>query len=169
MNILNRPRLDPESIVFEGQQVRWSDGPRGQTVTLLLNPADTGEVNPFKSYPSGTEHGQRWQVVCVPIGDDESTPSPPETPSEVKERKPFHTLPRSQQAGILCADWRFGEWLSKRFKTPVKDDAAAAAVVRSYCEIKSRADLDSNTYAADGWDRLVTQYQIDTGQLAEPR
>jgi hypothetical protein len=71
-------------------------------------------------------------------------------------------MSRPQQAGILCSDPRFQGWVLDQPEGP--EDPAA--FVRWFCNVRSRADLDTVPTA---FDDLVTTYRRDTGQMAEKR
>lgn len=86
-----------------------------------------------------------------------------ERPALPKPKKHWDEMPRSQQAGILCADERFQKWAAS-------DDAEEAAkALRRQCGVSSRSELDTNPDAAGRFDMAVTQYRIDTGQMAAVR
>lgn len=48
----------------------------------------------------------------------------------------------AQRAGILCATPSFHKWLTEERGLSVQSEAEAAAYVREYCGVSSRADLD---------------------------
>lgn len=102
--------------------------------------------------------GKLYMAVLAPVQDN-GEPEP-------KERKPFGSLPRAQQAGMLCQDERFAKWLIGTHGMPGDNPEQ---IVRDHCLVKSRADLDKGELAAAAWDRLVAAYRRDTGQLAEQR
>lgn len=74
--------------------------------------------------------------------------------------KRFEDMPRPQQAGILCNDRAFMEWMG------AGDTNMAAAILRQRLGVQSRADLKTDTEAAQKWDALVIQFRQDTGQMA---
>lgn len=102
-----------------------------------------------------------------------ATPADPRTGQQRdeagKSRRPFHQLPRANQAGILCADPKFQLWLSTRLRVTEPRDCAEA--LRSYLGVSSRAALDDGEHdaAALKFDQLVSEYRTDTGMQAEPR
>lgn len=99
----------------------------------------------------------------------EAGPPTPPAPVE-KERRPFHTLPRSQQAGILCGNPEFGRWLAGRQAVSPSDPVAWAPYgVRNACNITSRADLDCDDGAARVWDLLRDRFHAETGQTTWER
>ena len=91
-------------------------------------------------------------------------------------KKRFDEMSRAQQAGLLCNEKRFQEWLMMAYggwehiSPDITDAAERTAVwVRKYCAVQSRADLDASHAAGVNWDVLLTEYRQATGQLAEDR
>lgn len=81
-------------------------------------------------------------------------------PEPTDGHKRFEDMPRPQQAGILCNDKSFMEWMG------AGDTNMAAAILRQRLGVQSRADLKTDTEAAGKWDALVIQFRQDTGQMA---
>lgn len=107
---------------------------------------------------------ERW-VTVRPHGA-KAEPSPPAPSADAKgekERRPFLSLPRSQQAALACDSAQFRHWL----RADGKEDAAEW--VRAACGVKSRSELDRDQRAAAIWDRAYTRYLTETGQIAEAR
>lgn len=162
----------------EVQLLRWSETPKGRTVTLLLDPF-VGEQHPFKAMKCG-ENGSRMQIAAVLVGDDDQPAVPPTKPkvaekktveAEVKkERTPFDKIDRSQQAALRIRDeefqaWLFhthrDTWLDKAAKDDPKDADTADAVLKAILRIGSKCELDfPDSRAADMWDRLMTDYSV---------
>lgn len=82
-----------------------------------------------------------------------------------KPNRHWGEIPRSQQAGILCADKEFRRWLGLH----VGDAETAASIVREQCGVLSRAELDKYDTAGKRWDMVVAEFRADTGQMAEQR
>lgn len=130
-------------------------------------------------------HVDRWVAIArlneTPAGagqDGEASPSgvpegsrPAASPSAPK--KAWHEMPPSQQAAIRCGEepfWRFLERMNLTAHLGARVDAAyAAETVRRLCKVKSRADLDQNTGAAERWNRIDTDYLVWSGKMAAPR
>lgn len=87
----------------------------------------------------------------------------PEQPALPKPKKHWNEMPRSQQAGILCTDERFRQWQG------ALDEDDSATILRRHCNVDSRATLDKDSSAAAQFDQMVTNYRMDTGQMAEVR
>lgn len=80
--------------------------------------------------------------------------------------RPFATLPRPQQAGILCGEGRFRAFLAARYDYPALHDPAV--FIRHHCAISSRRDLATNAVAARLFDTLRTEYDAWRGKIAAP-
>jgi hypothetical protein len=80
---------------------------------------------------------------------------PQETPflKAAKERKPFDSLPLSQQAAMRCQDNDFKLFLA----ASNAEDAANA--VRERCGVKSRSEIIEGTPAGTEWMFLEEEYQ----------
>tara|TARA_R100001129_G_scaffold186291_1_gene177414 strand:- start:837 stop:1256 length:420 start_codon:yes stop_codon:yes gene_type:complete len=67
-----------------------------------------------------------------------------------------------QQAGILCKESAFGEFLRDKYNMedidPQNPDTIADAV-RALCGIKSRTEFNTDKVAAVTFERLVAEYQ----------
>lgn len=134
--------------------------------------------------------GTRFMIGFAAIGDDEGpvaqssvtgklTPeaecvvervpdagASPAGAVQSKDRKPFASLPLSQQAGIRSQDKLFWEFLVSH-QGPVTgfdfidNEKDAASYVRIYCGVSSRAALDcaENSASHDHWFKLESLYQ----------
>lgn len=119
--------------------------------------------------------GTRYMLVFTRIGDDEE-PQPPEVK---RPGRPFHTLPRSQQAGILCNDETFQQWVIANYgyaMTPggksyefLKNPISARQFVIDECKVNSRRELDVSDDAGVLWDALRGQFEIAAGRATEAR
>ena len=69
----------------------------------------------------------------------------------------------AEQAGILCAEWRF-----QRFMCADSEDEAARRV-RAHCGVESRRDLDKSQRARVLWHGLDNDFRVSIGQMAAPR
>lgn len=152
--------------IYTGEAVllRWSDGPKGKTITLLLNP--DGLDHPFRSEKTGAEHGQRMQAVFVRINDTEE-PQPAQAEASaaqtnvvpVHKGRPFKSLPRSQQAGIRLGDEAFQRWLFENYADKY-ESSNHDQLLKAVLSIISKRDLDSAPHKAAAWDALETDYQL---------
>ena len=114
--------------------------------------------------------GARLEVTVSVIGDDEQPVASPKKlkAREIKPKRAFHSLPRSQQAALKCQDHIFQEW---RLGHSFPDDATneTAITVRDWCMVNSRAEFDTDEKAGQRWDALLAEFERDTGRVAEAR
>ena len=106
--------------------------------------------------------GTRYMLVFTRIGDDEE----PQVPEVKRPGKPFHTLSRSQQAGILCGDETFQQWASNGVGT---DPDGARNFVCNRCGVSSRRLLDESHTAGKRWDALLAGFEQAAGRATEAR
>jgi hypothetical protein len=159
---------------YAGQAVliNWSETDKGRMVTFLL--AEEDPVHPFKGYKRGPEHGQRFELACVCVADDDSMQSTDEAKASKKARKstngpdsgppphgqPTKTPPNgqdkarslSQVAYLYCGRHDFQSWLG------VSSDEDAAQRLYSLCQITSRKELDTNEAAAREFRDVVARF-----------
>lgn len=104
------------------------------------------------------EHFEPWMMeVGVSVG---IAPLKITTPPKAKPKKHFDELTPAQQAGMLCNDPDFQDFLT------VADPDEAAAKVRKICDVDSRSVLTDNDEARSTWNKLVDEYR---GWQAEQR
>ena len=131
---------------FQGEAMLlgWAENNRdGMTVRLALDASDENG-HPFKGLGTG-KHGQRFMVVCVPVDDD--TPQEP-----AKPRQQWDNMPRAQQAGILCGEDGFRQFIG----VETADDAKRW--IYGHCGVTSRTEIDAK--APQKWDQLVADYRF---------
>jgi len=167
----------------DGVVVSFVVHPNDVCADLAIAPLGTHYVVALAPYteqgpPSSTglEHGASIPAVGGSNPPADTTPAP-------KERRPFHTLPRSQQAGIACDDPAFRAWVDKQ---PWKTEAARlhadevwdrernpnkwfGVFVCDRCGVSSRRWLDAEPAAADRWDALYNEFLVATGQTTWER
>ncbi len=169
--------------LFKGEAMllSWGDtSSRGKTVTFALHEDDCGASHPFRDLGTG-KHGQRFQIVAVPITDEGEPVSPgsgsaghgvpavdqaPRSTPEPGGAKRERTLP--EKVGMRCCDKRFQEWLYSKGRV-TGNEHDAAQWVRHECGVKSRKEILPGTEAGDRWWKLETQYLVETNQIAEER
>ena len=108
---------------------------------------------------------------------------------EEKPKRSWKQMTRAEQAGVLCNDPAFQNWIAwhevyggllesdsdSRWVTRSVTAEGAARYVRRACGVKSRSELDppdgnATGYApAEAWDRLVSEFRQATGKEAERR
>lgn len=80
-----------------------------------------------------------------------------------------------QQAGILCNDERFREYVNRKTfywikgRQPLCSPQAAAEYLRRFCHIRSRRDLATNIDARARFRILRTEFDAWSGRIASPR
>ena len=89
-----------------------------------------------------------------------------------KPRRPMSEVPRSQQAGILCNDDQFQQFLERLYDITIADNddpaICAAEFVRNFCKVTSRAKLDSEPDRGKVWDQLRSEFDAHTGKIGWP-
>lgn len=123
--------------------------PLGTQYIVALAPYTEEEHRPPSS--TGPEHGASIPAVGGSNPPADTTPAP-------KERRPFHTLPRSQQAAILINDAAFQSWVGSN-RTPEETDQ----MLKAHMGIASKRDLDQPAHA-EKWDRMVATFRADAGR-----
>jgi len=95
---------------------------------------------------------ERWVAIARLNGSAEEK-SP--------EQRRWEDLKLSMQAGIRCAEVAFWRFLSWEFPDwgPVSSEDEAAMVVRVFCKIDSRKQLNLDASAAEKWRDLEASYQ----------
>lgn len=88
--------------------------------------------------------------VAIALLDPAAAAEPLEQKKKPKQR--FCDLGVAQQAGILCNDPKFQQFVQ------VGNDEEAADYIRAYCEVDSRADIDTSPYAHQKWNDLMVDY-----------
>jgi hypothetical protein len=92
--------------------------------------------------------GQRSPITLAKPNADRAEPQ--------KERRPFNTIPLSQQAALRCNDRSFIQFLTETY-TDLPDDFDPADAVRDICGVASRSMLNGD--AGKEWLALEGKYQ----------
>jgi len=131
---------------FEAVKIAMTQDKNGFVLKLSIHPNDTPE-DILRDLV-----GTRYLVVAVRIGEDEQIVKPP---SVVKADMNI------KMAAALCKDERFQVWLVRNQLADEMSERAAAAALRKYCNIQSRAELKSNKQAADRFLALRAEFVDD--------
>lgn len=136
----------------------------GPTLTLALH--DIDELNKVQGMD-----GKRYMLAIVEIGDDElPAQQPTKTEGPPQPEKPKGG-PLAKLAGMWCNDPKFWEWAAQSCGAEVSCEQHAADVIRAWCEIDSRAELDSSPAAGALFQRFVRgpymKHLAMTGQTHE--
>lgn len=174
---------------FEAKKHAYRQTQDGIVVSFVIHPNDVDAA--FAVAPLGT----RYMVGFAEIGEDgkpieniaargriPAVVTAPEQPGQttgpassgmpVKDRKPFASLPLSQQAAIRGSDPAFRTFLAKDDDQFLMYDAHMAAdEVRHRCGVKSRAELDKDAVRAAAWRTLNKDFEAwsTTRQYADAR
>lgn len=83
----------------------------------------------------------------------------------------FASLPKSQQAGILCNDIQFQKFAATRSGFPGGsfNSSGAAEYLRTCCKVTSRRELNTNPTAQKRFDALRTEFDAWSGRISKPR
>lgn len=167
------------AVVHSGETLllRWAENDlAGMMVRLLLDDGPDGVQHgrhPFFGLAIGRRLGEPLEFIAWGIADDESRLSP----SQLKQRTPFHQLTEVQQSQVLCRDPRFRQFLKDNLSRLVLDDGKrgqiemiadrseefAAAAVRTILGVSSRAVMNRDgvpaVEARAKWRGLIGQYE----------
>jgi hypothetical protein len=145
--------------VFQGSLVNLKNSPTHKSVVLQVEvPEEYGEaiVRAF---------GWPTRVKPLPVavarleGDGEQLKQPERRPEHV----PFYDLTPAQQAGIVCKDPEFAEFLrsAKPYSSYDLDDVGwqPEDLVRDCCGVKSRADIKEGTEAHRQWRIILNRFR----------
>ena len=121
------------------------------TALGLPNPAE--EVWVAVARLQSPKEGNEWAAYRKQTLEEIKPPT-----ASVEPRRPFSSLPYPQQAALRCQELSFRDFLRHKQFGDARDAEAAAAIVRGYCEVDSRADIKPGTEAEKLWLRLNTEY-----------
>tara|TARA_R110000796_G_scaffold185232_3_gene301798 strand:+ start:668 stop:1108 length:441 start_codon:yes stop_codon:yes gene_type:complete len=116
----------------------------GIAITLVVHPNDIPAD--LMSDPIGS----RYMVGMARLDDDDTIITPP----SVRENNKI-----VNQAGMLCREDSFQDWLFNQGIIFEKTEAAAADAVRLHCGIKSRSELASNDDARKLWAEMLGEFE----------
>mgnify|MGYP003111694207 FL=1 len=116
----------------------------GIAITLVVHPNDVPADQ--MSDPIGS----RYMVGMARLDDDDTIMTPP----SVRESNKI-----VGQAGMLCREDSFQDWLFDQGLIFEKNEEAAAIAVRQHCGIHSRIELSSNKEAQKLWTDLLGEFE----------
>lgn len=186
--------------LFKGEAMllSWGDtSSRGKTVTFALHEDDCGQTHPFRDLGTG-KHGQRFQIVAVPIDDDgEPLPeavtvtsasttdgerpsiaaddgSPPRAKVEPSASGGWYGLKPSARASILIKDEDFRHWAEDRFELLPMTEEDADDWLKAKVDTHSKACLnpDHNPHHAAAlrkFNAIEREYRVSRGLETERR
>jgi hypothetical protein len=183
-----------QTLEAEVRLLRWGESSTaGRTITLELPPGD-GEVHPFRGFPTGHSHGQRFRLYFEPIGDDEKpieshakatlraalvatdeADHAEERRANIKMVAKWHYANFSPEqravadAGMLAQDPEFIAWARSVKGGRVYKESDAAQYIRRWCGVSTRREIATNPDAYEAFIRLKTDFEVDVGRLPERR
>lgn len=169
---------------FEAKKHAYRQTQDGIVVSFVVHPNDISSA--LAVAPLGT----RYMVAFAEIGDDGKPVTPENSPHAAplngtnavakldgtepgnhgiagttsKDRRPFASLPLSQQCGMRCADKQFQDYICHTFWNTNVDETTedyTTLLVKNFLQIESRKELDAEgqTLAKMEWARLDGMYQ----------
>jgi hypothetical protein len=103
--------------------------------------------------------GERESALPAREGEFVSTLDKPDG-SPSRTRKAWGDMSPAQQAGLLCGDPLFQQFLFQRCNITKPDKDEAAAAVREICGVKSRSEIGSLGAAGAKWRDLVADFRV---------
>lgn len=155
----------------EVRLIRWGESSSaGRTITLELSP-DQGDGHPFKGFPTGHQHGQRFRIQFMPIGDDEQSVERRTSKQVYADKSPEDRI--VARAGALAGDKDFQQWLlvsgrvdplaweisygSNQEKVEARIHETEDFIRRS-CGVASRSELATNVEAREFFVKLEAAF-----------
>jgi len=147
--------------VFEGSLVNLKNSPTHKSVVLQIEvPEEYGEVI-VRAFGWPT----RVKPLPVAVARLEAAGEQPErAPEPPAEPRPFERLSPAEQAGILCKEPEFEEFLKtlpayRALTEAFGPDFGPADFVRETCGVKSRAEILPDTEAERQWRILYKRFR----------
>ena len=122
---------------FEALKMALKQDATGYVLTLRIHPDELPEEI-FRDFC-----GARYMVAMARINDDET---------HVVYRN------RTKEAGMMCRERLFWEFLSDYTELYVRDEPLAVKTLYDICEIKSRVELNNSPKAKKAFDKLMEEY-----------
>jgi hypothetical protein len=139
---------------FQGSLVNLKNSPTHKSVVLQVEvPEEYGEaiVRAF-GWPT------RMKPLPVAVARLEGSGEQFKQPERRPKPRHFDELSPAEQAGILCKEEDFAEFL--RTTSPYRQSALSPEeTVRVFCGVESRADIKLGASSGDAWDMIVCQYR----------
>ena len=131
---------------------------RGEEVVALL-----GFPQPSKEVPVAIA---RLKAEMARVDD---LPPPPSAAHKHVGKRSWSEMTKAQPAGLLCSAPDFLQWLRDEKGINIPGERAAAAYVREYCGVETRADIDEGQESMLKWEQIVYDFRSYTGRVAEAR
>ena len=136
--------IQERSYGFEAIKTALRQTKDGIAITLVVHPNDVPADLMFDPI------GSRYMVGMARLDDDDTIITPP----SVREANKI-----VNQAGMLCREDSFQDWLFDQGLIFEKNEEAAATAVRQHCNIHSRIELASNKEAQGLWTDLLGEFE----------
>jgi len=132
-----------ETSQFEGKKVALKQTKDGHVLTLAIHPDEIPEeiLRDFV--------GARYMVVMVRLADTE----------EPMNRGDFEATRAVKQAGMVCRDPKFWEFLHEQGMLFEKSETAAAEALCGYCDMVSRSELKENPAALQIFQTFMEEFK----------
>jgi hypothetical protein len=132
-----------ETSQFEGKKIALKQTKDGIVMSLAIHPDElpTELIRDFV--------GSRYMVVMVRLADTE----------EPMNRGDFEAAQSVKQAGMICRDPKFWEFLHEQGQLFEKNENACVEWLTATLEIQSRADLKTNFDARHTFNALLTEFK----------
>jgi hypothetical protein len=103
---------------------------------------------------------EAWVGIARLRQETSKEPEKVDISSPNKERRPFGSLPLSQQAALRCNDSDFWKFINQAcgVNSGINSAEGAAMFVRSYCNVVSRSEIKLETEKGDRWIDLNDKY-----------
>lgn len=118
-------------------------------VGVALAPHDREKIEPDATPAGGV----------VPVKSGVTGRRDDQLPTPKKDRKPFASLPFSQQAAIRCTDKQFQKFLLERGYAFEESESAAAVYIRAICGVGSRRDIIDGELSGGWWKRVEQSFK----------
>lgn len=165
---LELPPDNGEAHPFRGLPTGHTHGQRFRMQFSIISDDEqpippAGSLNPSdrKDHPATAPSVER-------AGHLSTKAQPPAGGNSAKERRPWHTLPPQQRAGMLCSDVGFQKWVSEKAGWQC-DEQDARDWLCMRLGIQSRAELATDPEAAALFDEIDRQFMRDSGRAVEVR
>ena len=152
--LLGTPTLNDTTYVAVARLRPDAKSPKVEAAEELLN----GDYPKPPASPAASCDGARPKAFAGVDGKTHYTKAS-------KDWRPFHKLPRSQQAAMTIKKPKFQEMVA------AKDETAANGYVLNWCGVGAKRDLDVPEMedAHRKWDRLYARYEAHAGLVPEQR
>ena len=145
---------------YEGEVMLagWTDSHTGGAKIVLWLP-DAESLAAFRhlTVKKGNTAGQRFMAVLVEIGDDDQPIQKHDSATVAPAPAKGGNL--AKDAAIICGTPDFQRFTAAHGNPFEANPESAAALVRRFCEVGSRRELDHRPVAAALFSKLMTNFR----------